>query len=54
MLTLPDGGFWAKVQDAEDPTNWVILSYTEGSKVREREGGREKLEAEIECSTYST
>ena len=32
-LQLPDGGPWANVQDADDPTNWVILSYEEGSKV---------------------
>ena len=31
-LTLPDGDAWAKCQDANDPTNWVILSFVEGSK----------------------
>jgi hypothetical protein len=31
-LNLPDGDAWAKCQDSNDPTNWVILSFVEGSK----------------------
>ena len=31
-LNLPDGEAWAKAQDPDDPTNWVILSFNEGSK----------------------
>ena len=31
-LNLPAGDAWAKTQDPDDPTNWVVLSYAEGSK----------------------
>ena len=31
-LNLPTAAAWAKTQDPDDPTNWVILSYAEGSK----------------------
>ena len=31
-LNLPDSNAWAKVQNPDDPTNWVVLSYGEGSK----------------------
>ena len=31
-LNLPARDAWAKAQDPGDPTNWVVLSYAEGSK----------------------
>ena len=31
-LNLPDSDTWAKVQNPDDPTNWVVLSYAKGSK----------------------
>ena len=31
-LNLPAGDAWAKAQDPDDPTNWVLLSYVDGSK----------------------
>ena len=31
-LHLPAGDAWAKARDPDDPTNWVVLSYAEGSK----------------------
>ena len=31
-LHLPAGDAWAKAQAPDDPTNWVLLSYVDGSK----------------------
>ena len=31
-LKLPDSSSWAEVQDPKNPTNWVILTFKEGSK----------------------